>query len=77
MVSRLCAAGDAGRYAVMSTYHRYLIADGGNTSLDELRQCLRDCDPPYDIDGDTVTFDGAERGIIVDITEPGRSNFRR
>lgn len=53
----------------MSTYHRYLIADGGNASLDELRQCLRDRDPAYDIDEDVVTFDGSERGIIVDITE--------
>ena len=59
----------------MSTYHRYLIADGGNTSLDELRQCLRDCDPLYDIDGDTVTLDGAECGIIVDVTERGDPIF--
>jgi len=59
----------------MSTYHRYLIADGGNTSLDELRQCLRDGDPSYDIEGDTVTFDGGESGIIVDITERGDPIF--
>jgi hypothetical protein len=59
----------------MSTYHRYLIADGGNASLDELRQCLRVCDPLYDIDEDTVTFDGAEREIIVDITERGDPIF--
>ena len=59
----------------MSTYHRYLIANGGNTSLDELGQCLRDSDPSYDIDGDTVTFDGDERGIIVDVTERGDPIF--
>ena len=59
----------------MSTYHRYLIADGGNTSLDELRQSLRHCNPSYDITGDTITFDGAECGIIVDITERGDPIF--
>jgi hypothetical protein len=59
----------------MSTYHRYLVADGGNTSLDELRQCLRECDQSYDIDGDAVTFDGAECGIIVDVTERGDPIF--
>lgn len=59
----------------MSTYHRYLIADGGKTSLDELRQCLRDSDRSYDIDGDSVTFDGAERGIIIDVTERGDPVF--
>jgi hypothetical protein len=72
----LCAPpGQLWRYAVMSTYHRYLIADGSNASLGELRQCLRDCDPSYDIDGDVVTFDGAERGIIIDITERGDPIF--
>ena len=59
----------------MSTYHRYSIADGGNTSLDELRECLRDIDPLYDIDGDTVTFDGAECGIIIDIAGRGDPIF--
>lgn len=59
----------------MSTYHRYLIADGGKTSLDELRECLRERDPLYDIDEDTVTFNGEECGIIVDVTERGDPVF--
>jgi hypothetical protein len=59
----------------MSTYHRYLIADGGNSSLDELRRCVRERDPLYDIDVDTVTFNGDECGIIVDLTERGDPIF--
>jgi hypothetical protein len=59
----------------MSTYHRYTIADGGNTSLDDLHQCLHECNPLYDIEGDAVTFNGQESGIIVDITERGNPIF--
>lgn len=68
-------AAEAQRYAVMSTYHRYLVADGGNASLDELRQCLREANPLYEIESDTVTFDGDECGIIVDVTERGDPIF--
>jgi hypothetical protein len=63
------------RDAVMSTYHRYMIANGGNTSLDDLRQCLHESNALYGIEGDTVTFNGEECGIIVDITERGDPIF--
>ena len=59
----------------MSTYHRYIVANGGNTSLDDLRQCLHECNPLYEIDGDAVTFNGEECGIIVDTTERGDPIF--
>lgn len=59
----------------MSTHHRYLVADGGSTSLDELRRCLHECGPSYDLDEDTVTFDGMECGLILDVTERGDPIF--
>jgi hypothetical protein len=59
----------------MTTYHRYLIADGGTATLDELRQCLQDCDPAYEIDGELVTHHGVECGILVDVTHRGDPIF--
>ena len=59
----------------MTTYHRYLIADGGKATLDELRQCLQAFDPAYDIDGELITYSGTERGILVDVTHRGEPIF--
>lgn len=59
----------------MTTYHRYLIADAGTATLDELRQSLKAYDPAYDMDGELITYNGAERGILVDVTHRGDPIF--
>lgn len=59
----------------MTTYHRYLIADGGSVKMHELRQCLQARDPAYDLDGELITHSGINRGILVDITHRGDQVF--
>ena len=75
IVSRWSASGDCGRYVAMTTYHRYLIANHGTVTLDELRQCLKSCDAAYEIDGELITLNGEERGILIDVTRQGDPIF--
>jgi hypothetical protein len=59
----------------MTTYHRYLIADGGTATMDELRQCLQASNPAYDIDGELITRNGEGIGVLIDITQRGDPIF--
>lgn len=59
----------------MTIYHRYVIAGGDTVTLDELQRCLRACDSAYDIDGEHITYQGEDRGIIIDVTQRGDPIF--
>ena len=58
----------------MTVYHRYIIANGNATTIEELQQGLQEVDPRFNIDGDAIVFKDTECGII-DVTNRGNPIF--
>lgn len=59
----------------MTTYHRYVIFDRGSATIADLEQCLRDVDPKYRIEGQSIMLADNDCGISVDVTHRGSPIF--
>jgi hypothetical protein len=54
----------------VSCYHRYVVTDDQPVTLTELERALRQVDPAFAIDGDTLRLGETKCGLI-DVTYPG------
>ncbi|WP_442511718.1 hypothetical protein SH528x_003430 [Novipirellula sp. SH528] len=59
----------------MTTYHRYLVTDGKATTFDELRRAVCAANANISFDHEMVLRDGADCGILIDVTTKGDPIF--
>ena len=59
----------------MTTYHRYIVANGKITTLDQLCCAIRQASKHIDFHNEVVLREGEECGVLIDVTERGNPIF--